>query len=73
MDNVYDTFYSDEALNKKYAGSYVVDNDANPELKIIDRTATTGKRDFKPEDLTDEFITELGYSGWEEAAQSLGM
>lgn len=73
MDNVYDTFYSDEALNKKYSGNYVVDNDANPELKIIDRTATTGKRDFKPEDLTDEFITGLGYSGWEEVAQSLGM
>lgn len=62
LDNAWDNTFGRVESN-----NYIVDLDGNPELKHKNGT------DLDEGDLTDEFLKELGYSGWEEAARTLGL
>ena len=65
--DAYEAFYSNEALAKQLGNKFEVADFGNSELVF------NGGKDIRDEDFNEEFLRDLGYSGWEEAATALGL
>ena len=66
-NDAYEHFYSNEALSKQLGNKFEVADFDNSELVY------EGGKDIKASDIDEDFLKDLGYSGWGEAAQALGL
>lgn len=67
MEDVYTQFYGEKFYQENFDGKFKVNNRGNSELEFADGS------DINKSDLTVDFLSSLGYSGWSEAAAQLGL